>query len=164
MRTRLTRRSTSSKGLGGAAGGAGTSRTGTRIAPECRRLEKYAGERICCAPQSSSPSGDEVFAFVEDARKASLGRERGERRADLAGACWGREHVRTRMRSMVREYEYTWKIVAHEPPSRMTVESTRNRKERLKKPRKTRWTPVAFWAIVSSPLLRRRNGAQDRIR
>lgn len=39
---------------------------------------------------------------------------------------------------MVREYEYTWKIVAHEPPSRMTVESTRNRKERLKRPQKNK--------------------------
>jgi hypothetical protein len=32
--------------------------------------------------------------------------------------------VRTRMRSMGREYQYTWEIVAHEPPSRNMVEST----------------------------------------
>jgi hypothetical protein len=28
------------------------------------------------------------------------------------------------MRSMGREYEYTWKIVQHDPPKRMAVEST----------------------------------------
>jgi Polyketide cyclase / dehydrase and lipid transport len=32
--------------------------------------------------------------------------------------------VRTRLRSMGREYQYTWEIVEHEPPHRMKVEST----------------------------------------
>jgi hypothetical protein len=32
--------------------------------------------------------------------------------------------VRTTLRSMGREYVYTWEIVEHQPPSRMTIEST----------------------------------------
>jgi hypothetical protein len=32
--------------------------------------------------------------------------------------------VRTRLRSMGKDYEYTWEIVEHEPPIRMQVEST----------------------------------------
>jgi uncharacterized membrane protein len=32
--------------------------------------------------------------------------------------------VRTKLRSMGKDYEYTWEIVQHEPPKRMRVEST----------------------------------------
>jgi len=32
--------------------------------------------------------------------------------------------VRTKLRSMGKDYEYTWEIVEHEPPKRMRVEST----------------------------------------
>jgi carbon monoxide dehydrogenase subunit G len=32
--------------------------------------------------------------------------------------------VRTTLRSMGREYVYTWEVVEHQPPTRMTIEST----------------------------------------
>jgi uncharacterized protein YndB with AHSA1/START domain len=68
---------------------------------------------------------EEVFEFVADARN----RPRWDESVDSeeltspepigAGTT-----VRTRMRSMGREYQYTWEIAKHEPPNRMTVEST----------------------------------------
>ena len=32
--------------------------------------------------------------------------------------------VRTTLRSMGREYVYTWEVIEHQPPRRMTIEST----------------------------------------
>ena len=32
--------------------------------------------------------------------------------------------ILTKLRSMGREYQYTWEIVEHQPPERMKVEST----------------------------------------
>jgi uncharacterized membrane protein len=68
---------------------------------------------------------DEVFEFVADARN----RPRWDESVDSeeltspepigAGST-----IRTRMRSMGREYQYTWEISEYDPPRRMTVEST----------------------------------------
>lgn len=68
---------------------------------------------------------DEVFEFVADARN----RPRWDESVDSEELTSPEPirvgtTVRTRMRSMGREYEYTWEIVEHEPPNRMTVEST----------------------------------------
>ena len=68
---------------------------------------------------------DEVFAFVEDARNrprwddSVISEELTSPEPITVGTT-----VRTRLKSMGREYEYTWEVVEHEPPSRMTIEST----------------------------------------
>ena len=68
---------------------------------------------------------DEVFAFVEDARNrprwddSVISEELTSPEPIGVGTT-----VRTRLRSMGREYEYTWEVVEHQPPSRMTIEST----------------------------------------
>lgn len=68
---------------------------------------------------------DEVFAFVGDVRN----RPRWDESVDSEELTSPEpievgSTVRTRLRSMGREYEYTWEIVEHEPPNRMRVEST----------------------------------------
>jgi uncharacterized protein YndB with AHSA1/START domain len=68
---------------------------------------------------------DEVFAFVEDARNRPRWDESVENEELTSPEPIGvGTTVRTRLRSMGREYEYTWEVVEHEPPSRMTIEST----------------------------------------
>lgn len=68
---------------------------------------------------------DEVFAFVADARNRPSWDESVDSEELTSPAPIGvGSTVRTRMRSMGREYEYTWAIIEHEPPNRMTVEST----------------------------------------
>ena len=68
---------------------------------------------------------EEVFAFVEDARNrprwddSVISEELTSPEPITVGTT-----VRTRLKSMGREYEYTWEVVEHEPPSRMTIEST----------------------------------------
>ena len=68
---------------------------------------------------------DEVFAFVEDARNrprwddSVISEELTSPEPITVGTT-----VRTRLKSMSREYEYNWEVVEHEPPSRMTIEST----------------------------------------
>jgi uncharacterized membrane protein len=68
---------------------------------------------------------DQVFAFVSDVRNPPQwddsvdSEELTSPEPNLVGTT-----VRTRLRSMGRKYQYTWKIVEHEPPNRMKVEST----------------------------------------
>ena len=68
---------------------------------------------------------EEVFAFVEDARN----RPRWDDSVDSEELTSPEPisvgtTVRTRLRSMGREYVYTWEVVEHRPPSRMRIEST----------------------------------------
>jgi carbon monoxide dehydrogenase subunit G len=68
---------------------------------------------------------DQVFAFVEDARNRPLWDDsvKSEELTSPEPIGVG-STVRTQLRSMGREYEYTWKIVEHAPPGRITIEST----------------------------------------
>ena len=68
---------------------------------------------------------DEVFAFTSDARN----RPRWDDSVDSeeltsAEPIGVGSTVRTTMRSMGREYVYTWEIVEHEPPTHQKIEST----------------------------------------
>jgi uncharacterized membrane protein len=68
---------------------------------------------------------DEVFAFVADARN----RPRWDDSVDSEELTSPEPigvgtTVRTKMRSMGREYEYNWEVTEHQPPERMTIEST----------------------------------------
>jgi uncharacterized membrane protein len=68
---------------------------------------------------------DEVFEFVGDVRNRPRWDESvdSEELTSPEPIAVG-STVRTRLRSMGRDYEYTWEIVEHEPPKRMRVEST----------------------------------------
>ena len=68
---------------------------------------------------------EEVFEFVEDARN----RPRWDDSVDSEELTSPEPigvgtTVRTTLSSMGREYVYTWSVVEHEPPNRMTIEST----------------------------------------
>jgi hypothetical protein len=69
---------------------------------------------------------DEVFAFVADARNRPLWDDSvASEELTSAEPIGVGTTVRTRLRpSMGRAYEYTWEIVEHQPPTRMTIEST----------------------------------------
>jgi uncharacterized protein YndB with AHSA1/START domain len=68
---------------------------------------------------------DEVFAFVADVRNRPSWDDSVDREELTSPEPIGvGSTVRTRLRSMGRDYEYTWEIVEHEPPRRMRVEST----------------------------------------
>ena len=68
---------------------------------------------------------DEVFTYVADARNRPRWDESVESEELTSPEPIGvGSTIRTRMRSMGREYEYTWKIVEHDPPDGMVVEST----------------------------------------
>ena len=67
----------------------------------------------------------DVFEFIEDARN----RPRWDDSVDSEELTSPEPigvgtTVRTTLRSMGREYVYTWSVVEHEPPNRMTIEST----------------------------------------
>jgi len=67
----------------------------------------------------------EVFAFVGDVRN----RPRWDDSVDSEELTSPEpigvgSTVRTRLRSMGKDYEYNWEIVEHEPPSRLKIEST----------------------------------------
>jgi hypothetical protein len=68
---------------------------------------------------------DEVFAVVGDVRNRPRWDE-SVHSEDLTSPepIGVGSTVRTRLRSMGREYQYTWEIVEHEPPNAMRVEST----------------------------------------
>jgi len=68
---------------------------------------------------------DEVFAFVSDARNRPSwdGSVDSEELTSPEPIRVG-STVRTRMRSMGRDYEIDWEIVEHEPPTRQRIEST----------------------------------------
>jgi carbon monoxide dehydrogenase subunit G len=68
---------------------------------------------------------DDVFAFVEDARNRPRWDDSVESEELTSPEPIGvGTTVRTKLRSMGREYEYTWEVVEHQPPNRMTIEST----------------------------------------
>jgi uncharacterized membrane protein len=68
---------------------------------------------------------DDVFAFVGDVRNRPRWDESVETEELTSPEPIGvGSTVRTRLRSMGKDYEYTWEIVEHEPPIRMKVEST----------------------------------------
>ena len=68
---------------------------------------------------------DEVFAFVSDARNRPSWDDSvdSEELTSLEPIGVG-STVRTRMRSMGRDYEIDWEVVEHEPPTRQRIEST----------------------------------------
>jgi carbon monoxide dehydrogenase subunit G len=67
----------------------------------------------------------EVFEFVADARNRPLWDESVDSEELTSPEPIGvGSTVRTRLRSMGREYVLTWEIVEHEPPSRQTIQST----------------------------------------
>lgn len=68
---------------------------------------------------------DEVFAFIADARN----RPRWDDTVDSEELTSPEPigvgtTVRTKLRSMGRDYEYTWEVAEHQPPDRQTIEST----------------------------------------
>jgi carbon monoxide dehydrogenase subunit G len=68
---------------------------------------------------------DEVFAFVADARNRPLWDESVDTEELTSPEPIGvGSTVRTRLRSMGRDYVLTWKIAEHEPPRRQTIEGT----------------------------------------
>ena len=68
---------------------------------------------------------DEVFEFVADARNRPRWDDSVESEELTSPEPIGvGTTVRTMLRSMGREYVYTWEVVQHQPPSRMTIEST----------------------------------------
>ncbi len=68
---------------------------------------------------------DEVFAFVEDARNRPRWDDSVETEELTSPEPIGvGSTVRTTLRSMGREYQYTWEVTEHLPPTRMTIEST----------------------------------------
>jgi carbon monoxide dehydrogenase subunit G len=76
------------------------------------------------AVQISCPP-DEVFAFIADARNRPLWDESVDTEELTSPEPIGvGSTVRTRLRSMGRDYVLTWEIVEHDPPSRQTIEST----------------------------------------
>jgi len=70
-------------------------------------------------------SPDEVFAFVSDARnRPSWDDSVDSEELTSPEPIRVGSTVRTRMRSMGRDYEIDWEIVEHEPPTRQRIEST----------------------------------------
>ena len=68
---------------------------------------------------------DEVFAFVGDVRnRPSWDDSVDSEELTSAEPIGVGSTVRTTMRSMGREYVYTWEIVEHEPPTHQKIEST----------------------------------------
>jgi carbon monoxide dehydrogenase subunit G len=68
---------------------------------------------------------DEVFAFVSDARNRPSWDDSVDSEELTSPEPIGvGSTVRTRMRSMGRDYEIDWEIVEHEPPTRQRIEST----------------------------------------
>jgi carbon monoxide dehydrogenase subunit G len=69
---------------------------------------------------------DEVFAFVEDARNRPRWDDSVESEELTSPEPIGvGTTVHTRLRpSMGRSYEYTWEVTEHDPPDRMTIQST----------------------------------------
>jgi Polyketide cyclase / dehydrase and lipid transport len=68
---------------------------------------------------------DEVFAFVSDARNRTSWDDSVESEELTSPEPIGvGTTVRTRMRSMGRDYEIDWEIVKHEPPTYQRIEST----------------------------------------
>ena len=68
---------------------------------------------------------NEVFGFIADARNRPRWDDSVDREELTSPEPIGvGTTVRTTLRSMGREYVYTWQVVEHQPPNRMTIEST----------------------------------------
>ena len=68
---------------------------------------------------------DEVFAFIADARNRPQWDDSVDSEELTSPEPIGvGSTLRTKLRSMGREYQYDWEIVEHEPPQRVTIEST----------------------------------------
>ena len=68
---------------------------------------------------------DEVFRFIEDARNRPQWDDSVDSEELTSPEPIGvGTTIRTKLRSMGREYQYDWRITEHEPPSRVTIEST----------------------------------------
>jgi carbon monoxide dehydrogenase subunit G len=68
---------------------------------------------------------DEVFAFVSDARNRPSWDESVDSEELTSPEPIGvGSTVRTRMRSMGRDYEIDWEIAEHDPPAHQRIEST----------------------------------------
>jgi len=68
---------------------------------------------------------DEVFAFVSDARNRPSWDESVDSEELTSPEPIGvGSTVRTRMRSMGRDYEIDWEIAEHDPPTHQRIEST----------------------------------------
>jgi uncharacterized membrane protein len=68
---------------------------------------------------------EEVFTYVADARNRPQWDESVDSEELTSPEPIGvGSTIRTKMRSMGREYQYAWRITEHEPPNEMTVEST----------------------------------------
>ena len=68
---------------------------------------------------------EEVFDFVSDARNRPLWDDSVDSEELTSPEPIGMgSTVRTRMRSMGRDYQLDWEIVQHEPPNRQRIEST----------------------------------------
>jgi carbon monoxide dehydrogenase subunit G len=68
---------------------------------------------------------EEVFDFVSDARNRPRWDDSVDSEELTSPEPIGMgSTVRTRMRSMGRDYELDWEIVQHEPPNRQRIEST----------------------------------------
>ncbi len=68
---------------------------------------------------------EEVFPFVADARNRPRWDDSVDSEELLSPEPIGvGSTLRTKLRSMGREYEYRWEIVEHVPPSAVTIEST----------------------------------------
>jgi carbon monoxide dehydrogenase subunit G len=68
---------------------------------------------------------DEVFAFVSDARnRPSWDDSVASEELTSPEPIGVGSTVRTRMRSMGRDYEIDWEVVEHQPPTRQRIEST----------------------------------------
>src|SRR3954465_8611210 len=73
---------------------------------------------IACTP-------DEVFAFVSDARNRPSWDDSVESEELTSPEPIGvGSTVRTKLRSMGRDYEYTWEVVERQPSDRQTIQST----------------------------------------
>ena len=68
---------------------------------------------------------EEVFAFIEDARNRPQWDDSVDSEELTSPEPIGvGTTIRTKLRSMGREYQYDWRITEHERPRRVTVEST----------------------------------------
>ncbi len=68
---------------------------------------------------------DEVFRFIEDARNRPQWDDSVDSEELTSPEPIGvGTTIRTKLRSMGREYQYDWRVVEHQPPSHMTIEST----------------------------------------
>lgn len=68
---------------------------------------------------------DDVFTYVADARNRPQWDQSVDSEELTSPEPIGvGSTIRTRMKSMGKQYEYQWRVTEHDPPNRMVVEST----------------------------------------